>query len=78
MGYLHSWGGECLSSGQGVGEQGNRGIVKLLLPKSSQHFIICLYYYNIIYLVAAVNAEYVNYHNTNGMNLDKFKINQGS
>lgn len=75
MGYLHSWGEECLSSGQGVGEQGNSEIA------SSEIFTALynlLYYYNIIYLVAASSAEYINYHNTNGMHLDKFKINQGS
>lgn len=75
MGYLYLWGGECLSSRQGVGEQGNRGIVKLFFLKFLQYFIICLYYYNIIYLVVVLGVEYINYQNINGMYFDKFKIN---
>ena len=49
-------------------------IAKLLLPKTSQPKIICTHHN--IYQAAAVSVEYVTYHSTNGMHLDKFKINQ--
>jgi len=65
--------GRCLSRGQGEGEQGDSEI-------ASSEIFTTLYNLHISYylptIATALSAEYVNYHSSSGMHLDKFKINQ--